>query len=140
VHALTDHLFAQVNFTDGEKMKEYTAMVEVREPIVNDIIDFMDGVLFSTECTNKRVEQNSMYCGYDCNTMVNDVFAYGPDGKVFFAAINFSGSWSDGSLTARFLHRMKRKIGNYKICVDQGFPRSGAVHGTFVGLISKKGS
>jgi hypothetical protein len=33
---------------------------------------------------------------------------------------------------------MKRKIGNYKICVDQGFPRSGAAHGTFVGPISKR--
>jgi hypothetical protein len=70
--------------------------------------------------------------------MVNNVFAYGPDGKVFFAAINFPGSWSDGSLTARFLHRMKRKIGNYKICVDQGFPWSGAAHGTFVRPISKR--
>ena len=140
VCALMDHPFAQVKFPDGDKMREYAARVKVREPIVNDIIDFMDGVSFSTKCMDERVEQNSMYCGYDCNTMVNNAFAYGPDGKVFFAAINFPSSWSDGSLTARFLHRMKRKIGNYKICVDQGFPLSGAVHGTFVGLISKKGS
>jgi hypothetical protein len=60
VHALTDHPFAQVKFPDGEKMREYAAMVEVREPIVNDIIGFMDGVSFSTECTDERVEQNSM--------------------------------------------------------------------------------
>jgi hypothetical protein len=66
-----------------------------------------------------------MYCGYDCDTMVNNVFAYGPDGKVFFAAINFPGSWADGSLTARFLHQMKRRMFDYKICVDQRFPRSG---------------
>ncbi len=30
--------------------------------------------------------------------MVNNVFAYGPDGKVFFAAVNIPGSWVDGSL------------------------------------------
>jgi hypothetical protein len=30
-------------------MREYTAMVKVREPIVNDIIGFMDGVLFSAK-------------------------------------------------------------------------------------------
>jgi hypothetical protein len=123
MHTLTDHPFAHVKFPDGDKMREYTAMVEVREPIVNDIIGFMDGVLFSTECTDERVDKNLMYCGYDCNTMVNNVFVYGPDGKVFFAAIvNFPGSWAVGSLTAPFLHKMKRKIGNYKICVDQGFP------------------
>ncbi len=119
-------------------MAQHLSGQEVREPIVNGIIGFMDGVSFSTKCTDGRVEQNSMYCGYDCDTMINNVFAYGPDGKVFFSAINFPGSWSDGSLTARFLHKLKRKIGNYKICVDQGFPRSGAAHGTFVGPISKR--
>ena len=54
--------------------------------------------------------------------MVNNVFAYGPDGKVFLAAINFPGSWADGSLTSRFLGYLKAKIRDYKICVDQGFP------------------
>jgi hypothetical protein len=137
VHALRDYPFAKVKFPDREKMREYAAMVEVREPIVNDIIGFMDGVSFSTKCMDEGVEQNAMYCGYDCNTMVNNVFASGPNGKVFFAAINFPGSWADGSLMARFLHKMKRKIGNYKICVDQGFPQSGAMHGTFVGPITK---
>jgi hypothetical protein len=78
-----------------------------------------------------------MYCGYDCDTMVNNVFAYRPDGKVFFAAINFPGSWADGSSTTHFLPYMKRKIGEYKICVDQGFPQSGDAHGTFVGLVTK---
>ena len=57
----------------------------------------MDGVSFPAECTDERVEQNAYYCGYDCDTMVNNMFAYGPDGKVFFAAINFPGSWADSS-------------------------------------------
>jgi hypothetical protein len=138
VHALRDHPFAKVKFPDREKMREYATMVEVREPIVNDIIGFMDGVSFSIECTDECVEQNSMYCGYNCNTMVNNVFAYGTDGKVFFASINFPGSWADGSSTAQFLHKIRRKIGNYKTCVDQGFPRSGAAHGMFVGPITKR--
>jgi hypothetical protein len=33
---------------------------------------------------------------------------------------------------------VKRKIGAYKICVDQGFPRSGDTHGTFVGPVTKQ--
>ena len=87
---------------------------------------------------DEHFEQNAFYCGYDCDTMVNNVFAYGPDGKVFFAAVNFPGSWADGALTARFLHAIKKKIGEYKICVDQGFPRSGDAHGTLVGPINKR--
>ncbi len=90
--------------------------------MVDDIIGFMDNVSFSAECTDNPVEQNAMYCSYDCDTMVNNVFAYGPDGKVFFAAINIPGCWSDGCLAARFMHHMNSKIGNYKICIDQGFP------------------
>ncbi len=93
-------------------MREFADMVRMREPMVDDIIGFMDGVSFLAECIDNHVEQNAMYCGYDCDTMVNNVFAYGPDGKVFFAAINFPGSWADGNLTAPFMHRMKSKIGS----------------------------
>ena len=84
-------------------MREYAAMVQMGEPLVDDIIGFMDGVSFPAECTDDHIAQNAMYCGYNCDTMVNKVFAYGPDGKVFFAAIIFPGSWADGSLTSRFL-------------------------------------
>jgi hypothetical protein len=63
------------------KMREYADMIQARAPLADDVISFMDGVSISTECTSKRVQQNAFYCGYDCNTMVNNVFAYGPDGK-----------------------------------------------------------
>ncbi len=56
----------------------------------------------------------------------------------FFAAVNFPGSWADGSLTAWFLHQMKRRIGRFKICVDQGFPRGGDAYGTFIGSVLKR--
>ncbi len=115
VWLLRGHPFVRVKFPNGEKMREFANMVRMREPMVDDIIGFMDGVSFLTGCTDNRVEQNTMYCGYDCYTMVNNVFAYGPDGKVFFAAINFPGSWADGSLMARFMCHMKSTIGNYKI-------------------------
>ena len=58
-------------------------MISRREPLVTDVIGFMDGVLFTTECTSKRVEQNAYYCGYDCDLMVNNVFMFVPDGKIF---------------------------------------------------------
>jgi hypothetical protein len=49
----------------------------------------MDGVSFLMECTSKRVQQNAFYCGYNCDTMVNNVFAYGPDGKFVLLQLIF---------------------------------------------------
>jgi hypothetical protein len=60
------------------------------------------------------------------------VFA-GPDGKVFFCALNYCGSWADSSLTACFLPHITKRIGNFKICVDKGFPSSGSAYNVLVG-------
>ncbi len=46
--------------------------------------------------------------------------------------MNFPGSWADGSLTARFLPFIKKKIDSYKIWVDMGFPRSGSAFNVFL--------
>ena len=70
--------------------------------------------------------------------MVNNIFANGPDG-FFFATVNFPGSWANGALTARFLHtHNQKKNGEYKICVDQGFPQSGEAYGMLVGPVTKR--
>ena len=79
-----------------------------------------------------------MYFIVGMTVMVNNIFAYGPDGKVFFAAINFPGSWADGALTDRILASIRSRIGSYKICVDQGFPRSGDAFGILVGPVTKR--
>jgi hypothetical protein len=63
VRRLRSHPITQVKFPDAAKMREFADMVQEREPLVGDIIGFMEGVSFSAECTDKRVEQNSYYCG-----------------------------------------------------------------------------
>ena len=94
---------AKVQFPDEEKMQQFAQLACTCEPSVQDVIDFMDGVSFTSECTSEKIQQNAFYCGYDCDTVVNNVFAYGPDGKVFFCALNYPGSWADGTLTVHFL-------------------------------------
>ncbi len=49
----------------------------------HDVIGFMDGVALHSECSSEITQQNSMYNGYHSDTMVNNVIAYGADGKVF---------------------------------------------------------
>jgi len=63
-------------------------MISTREPTISNVIGFMDGWGLATEMTDERIEQNAYYCGYDCDTMVNNVLIFGPDRKVFFCAIN----------------------------------------------------
>jgi hypothetical protein len=58
VRLLNDHPFAKMRFPDDLKMSEFANMVKAREPLAEDVIGFMDGVLFQMECTSKRVEQN----------------------------------------------------------------------------------
>jgi len=138
VRKLKRHPFAQVQFPDEDKMARFARQINQREPAVNDVIGFMDGVALQSECTSEQIEQNAMYSGYHSDTMVNNIFAYGPDGKVFLAAINFPGSWHDGSITANILPYIRNNIGTYKMCVDQGFPRGGDAAYILVGPISRK--
>ena len=42
------------------------------------------------------------------------------------------------TLTAHFFSHIKERIGDYKICVDQGFPRSGDAYGILVGPIPER--
>ena len=115
----------------------FASMVQSHENSINDVVGFMDGVSLPTECTSEKITQNAFYSGYECDTVTNNVFAYGPDGKVFVAAINCPGSWADGSVSALFFDSIRRRIGAYKICVDQGFPRSGDAFGILVGPVTK---
>ncbi len=106
-------------------MQLFNSMIRNCEPTVDNVIRFMDGVLLATECTSENVTQNAFYSGYQCDTMINNVFSYCPDGKVFIAAINFPGRWADGSVSVWLLQSIRKRIGSYTICVDQGFPHSG---------------
>ena len=137
VQKLRRHPLARVQFPTPDKMAEFARMIHSHEPEVDDVIGFLDGLALTTECCPEIVVQNSMYSGYHSDTMVNNVFAYGPDGKVFLCAVNFPGSWADGSITANILPYIRSNIHQYKICVDQGFPRSGDAREILVGPISR---
>jgi hypothetical protein len=119
-------------------MQMFAEMIRLREPTISNIIGFMDGLGLATEMTDKRIQQNAYYCGYNCNTMINNVLVFGPDGKAFFCANNYTGSWPDGTLTTCFFLHLKGRIGDYKICVDQGFPWSGDATGVLVGPIPER--
>ncbi len=110
-------------------------MISLCKPLISNVIGLMDGLGLLTEMTNKRIEHNVYYCGYDdCNTMIIFFLVFGPDGTVCFCEINsYPGSWLDGALTTRFFLHIKERIGEYKICVNQRFLWSGDATGNLVG-------
>ncbi len=138
VKRLRFHPLTRIKFPDEQKMQWFVKMISLREPMILNVIKFVDSLRLATEMTDKRIQQNAYYCGYDCDTMVNNLLVFGPDGRVFFCAINYPESWSDGTLTTCFFSHIKEKIGDYKICVDQGFPRRGDATGILVGPIPER--
>ena len=73
-------------------------LVRSHKPIANDVIGFMDGLSLHSECSSNAVEHNAMYSGYHSDTMVNNIFAYAANGKVFLCGLNFPASNHDGSI------------------------------------------
>jgi hypothetical protein len=63
---LAAHPLAEVRFPNDEKMKRFAEQIQLREPSIDDVIGFMDGLSLATEYTSERMAQNAMYCGYDC--------------------------------------------------------------------------
>lgn len=83
---LHNDLRAKVQFPSSDTMQQFSVMVNHCEPTIHDVIEFVDGVSFRSKCTSEFITQNAFYCGYECNTTGHNVFAYGPDGKMFFYA------------------------------------------------------
>ncbi len=58
----------------------------------------------------EEISAECIVLGYDCDTMINSVLLFGPDGKVFFCAIYYLGSWGDGTLTTCFSHTLRKGL------------------------------
>jgi len=54
-----------------------------------------------------------MYTGYLSDTMVNNIFAYGPNGKVFLCAINFPGNILIGPISQKQARRLANNLWPY---------------------------
>lgn len=123
--------------TQEEKIR-LANLVQNREPTVTDVIGFTDGVALPIQCSSEVQEQASYYNGYHHGTMCNNVFCFSPEGKIISACWNYPGSWHDTTVANKLIKRVAHDLGEFKICVDQGFPRHGDLHNKFVGPLSRR--
>ena len=130
---------ARIHWPNTLAEKEALAdLVNRREPQVDDVIGFTDGVSLPVQCASDPISQATNYNGYHHDTMINNVFCFAPTGKIIFACINFPGSWHDFQVSLSLISKVVENIGDFKICVDQGFPRSGDLLIEFVGPILRR--
>jgi hypothetical protein len=120
------------------QMVEFAAIVALREPLVKNVFGFVDGLSIPAQCNDDDEEQAISYNGYHGDTTINNVFAFSPFGKIIFACFNFPGSWHDSQVCSGLIDKVIRTCGEFALCVDQGFPRSGLLQDKFVGPITKK--
>ena len=135
---LKTHPASRVIFPDDNQMRVFADIIQIREPMVNNVIGFVDGLSLAVQCSDDIVQQNAAYNGYSHDTCCTNVFAFSPFGKIIYSAYNYPGSWHDSTVAQDLINLVISKIGIYAMCVDQGFPRSGDLHGRFVGPMSKK--
>ena len=107
--------------TNSIEEKQYLAnLINRREPTLSNIIGFTDGLSLPVQCASDPISQATNYNGYHHDTMIKNVFCFAPTGKIAFACINFPESWHDAQVSASLITKVVPKIGDFKICVDQG--------------------
>jgi hypothetical protein len=136
VRGLKNHRSSKIQFPDQDTMRRFAALVQAREPLVDNIIGFVDGFSAEIQCSSNHLDQNAYYDGYLHDTFVNNVLVFSPEGKVIAAAINYPGSWHDSTVALNIIDACDAHLENYAICVDQGFPRSGRLLHKFVGPLN----
>ena len=138
VKSLQHHPAARIQFPNIQEIQQLCELVRVREPSVDDVFGFLDGLALPVQCSPDLHVQNAFYNGYYGDTMVNNIILFAPTGKIIYAVFNCPGSWHDSIVAEPLKQLIVDMDVPYKICVDQGFPRSGVLQDKFVGPLSKK--
>ena len=135
---LRRHKDCKIRWPKEAKMAELALLIHRREPAVDDVMGFMDGLRILIQCGESLDEQTTNYNGHIKDTCVNNIFLFGPDGIIYFAEWNAAGHQHDSTTATHLIDCVLALIGIYKISVDQGFPTTGNLFDIFVGPISTK--
>jgi len=129
---------SRIRFPSFDEMENLARLVKIREPLVDNVIGFIDGLRLPVECSSDEIAQSVDYSGYNHDTMCNNVFVFSSSGKIVLASINCPGSWHDSSTACDLLAFLRDNLNGYKICADKRFPLSKHFEDKLVGPLTTK--
>jgi hypothetical protein len=88
IKGLRNHPQAKIRFPNNNEMEDYARLINIREPTIDDVIGFLDGVSIAVQCSDYPTMQNAYFNGYHQDTMVNNIFLFSPYGKILFGCFN----------------------------------------------------
>lgn len=77
---------------------EFARMVERRTPRAKNVWGFVDGLSCSMQSSTDPDEQNRNYNGWTCDSQIQNVLLFTPDGCIAWAALNAPGPLSGFAL------------------------------------------
>ena len=75
---LKNHPAAEIRFPNAITMAHLAELVNHREPSVDNVIAFVDGLSIPIQCSDSIEDQAAFYNGYHHDTCINNVFAFAP--------------------------------------------------------------
>lgn len=71
---------SRMKFPTPDQMPALAALVQNCEPLVDNVIGFVNGLSVPVECSADATEQDKYYNGYHHETCVNNIFAFSSEG------------------------------------------------------------
>lgn len=79
---LSNHPDARIRYPNIAEKQQYAALVQRREPTVQNFIGFLDGVTFTVQCGEDSNAQAADFNGYNHDTKCNNIFGFLPTGRI----------------------------------------------------------
>jgi hypothetical protein len=115
----------RVDFPNKHEQQELAKLVQKKEPLVEGVWGFLDGLNLQSRSPGDIDAQNAMYNGWLHGTHASCIFVWRADGLLAHATLNAPGSWHDALLGSLGLYSSldRRCHGVSAIACDSAFPK-----------------
>ncbi|KAE8261819.1 hypothetical protein A4X09_0g7596 [Tilletia walkeri] len=114
-----------IRWPSEETMEQMAAAVTTREPLLKNVIGFVDGLNLRIYQPGDVDEQNAYYNGWLADTYCSQVLVFLPNGEIAWASFNCPGSWHDARIASglyKVLLDRNRTPERYRLLADSAFP------------------
>ena len=115
---------AQVQWPTAPEMEIFASMISARQPELQGVFGFVDGLNLAIFKPPYGEEQNAYYNGWLGGCYASSIFVFAPDGTIIWATVNWPGSWPDGKLAKELYVLLKDIPDGFAIAADSAFSRA----------------